>query len=175
MFEIKFMTGFSCILWKDWQVTCVSVAQALLLKARTTPKEMAQWPLLWDGLSQHVLDPGCATTDVPLRPADGSARTTSPTAPQARIPKKDPVSCQTPRLPDVFTSNRYWIRHGVVSSCNPWLFPWARDSLSFLPHWILGEQEVASGLPMFCEFLCEGPFFIPQLHPWEQKVRTYQS
>lgn len=37
MFEIKFMTGFSYILWKDWWInTYVLVTQALLLKARTT-------------------------------------------------------------------------------------------------------------------------------------------
>lgn len=28
------------------------------------PKERTQWPFLWEGLSQQVLDPGCATTDI---------------------------------------------------------------------------------------------------------------
>lgn len=43
-----------------------------LLKAQTKLKE-GPWSFLWDGLSQQVLDPGCATTEVALRPADGRA------------------------------------------------------------------------------------------------------
>lgn len=61
---------------------CLGITSSII-KGRTIPKERSQFTLLWDGLSQQVLDPGQATTDVPLRIADRSARATSPTLPQA--------------------------------------------------------------------------------------------
>lgn len=139
---------------------------ALLLKARTTPKEGPMiislgWP------ESAGLDPGCATADIPLKPADGSARTTSPAPPQARQRRIQFLLGLTGSQ-NVFASSGCWIRPGVVSSCNLWLFPWDADSFSFLSHWILGEQEVAGGLPTCCEFLWEGLFCF-QFYPWKQE------
>lgn len=45
---------------------CLGITSSII-KGRTIPKERSQFTLLWDGLSQQVLDPGQATADVPLR------------------------------------------------------------------------------------------------------------
>lgn len=56
-------------------------AHALLLKARTSPTEgptitALGWP------ESAGLDPGCATSDLPLKPVGGSARAISPAHPK---------------------------------------------------------------------------------------------
>lgn len=78
MFEIKFMTGFSWTLSKNRWGVCLLGVHALLLKARTAPKEGPVIPSVGWPVSAG-LDLGCATTDTPLKSADGISRTTSPT------------------------------------------------------------------------------------------------
>lgn len=152
MFEIKFMTGLAIILWKDWWIICILGAQTLLLKARATPKEGRMvislgWPesagvrlrWLWDQLMEVL-------------------GWQSPPPPHTLPPKVEKERFSffgTHRLSDCVclqqVLNLTWSGESDSSL--------GLESLSCLPHWLLGEQEVVGGLPIFCELLCEDSLF----------------
>lgn len=131
MLEIKFMTGFSQILWKDWWPVCLLGAHAVLWKASTAPKEHPMITSLgW--CESAGLHPGCATSVIPLKPVDGRASNTSPAPPQARQRRTQFLLGLTGSQ-NVFASSRCWMPPGVVSSCNLWLLPWVQILFPFFP------------------------------------------